>query len=93
MTFLQKYTLYFIWVFASLAVLVSLYFSVILHLEPCHLCWYQRIALFPSAILLGIATFRGDQKIIPYVVALLFFWTSILDLSNSTSRNSWMESY
>src|SRR3546814_5188323 len=37
---------------------------------PCNLCWFQRVFVFPLAILLGIAAFRSDRHIIPYGLAL-----------------------
>src|SRR3954462_12692478 len=46
------------WVVAMLATVGSLYFSEIAHYEPCRLCWFQRIAMYPLAVILGIATFR-----------------------------------
>lgn len=64
----QKYGLYFAWVIACLGTLASLYFSVVKNLEPCHLCWYQRICLFPLSILLGIATYEGNFKIAAYAL-------------------------
>jgi disulfide bond formation protein DsbB len=65
---MNRYGLYFSWVVACIAVLISLYYSEIRHLEPCHLCWYQRICLFPLAIILGIATYRGFVGIVPFVL-------------------------
>jgi disulfide bond formation protein DsbB len=62
----MKYGLYYAWILACVATLASLYFGEIKHHEPCSLCWYQRIAIFPLAILLGIAAFRNDAKMIPY---------------------------
>jgi Disulfide bond formation protein DsbB len=44
----------------------SLYFSEVAHLEPCTLCWYQRIAMYPLALMLGIAAWRGDWGIRRY---------------------------
>jgi disulfide bond formation protein DsbB len=66
--FVQKYGLYFAWLLSTLAMMSSLYFSEIKHLEPCHLCWYQRITLFPLFILLGIATYRGFLGIAGYLL-------------------------
>lgn len=68
---LQRYSLYFAWIIACAATLGSLYFSELRHLEPCHLCWYQRIALYPLAIILGIATYNGFNGIVPYVFPLV----------------------
>ena len=52
------------------ATLGSLYFSEIREFLPCEWCWYQRIAMYPLAVLLPIATFRRDRKIIPYALVL-----------------------
>ena len=48
----------------------SLYFSEVVHLIPCRLCWYQRIAMYPLALILAIAAFRGDRGVRFYVVPL-----------------------
>ncbi len=39
----------------------SLYFSEVAHFVPCTLCWYQRIAMYPLAILTTIAAVRKDD--------------------------------
>jgi disulfide bond formation protein DsbB len=36
----------------------SLYFSEIVNYVPCRLCWYQRTAMYPLAILLIVANFK-----------------------------------
>ncbi|MBD3319394.1 disulfide bond formation protein B [Candidatus Woesearchaeota archaeon] len=36
----------------------SLFFSTILHYEPCWLCWWQRIFLFPLVFVLGIGMLK-----------------------------------
>ena len=48
----------------------SLYFSEVAHLEPCVLCWYQRIAMYPLVLLLGIAAVRRDSAVRPYAMTL-----------------------
>ncbi len=48
------------WLVAALATLGSLYLSEIAGLIPCQLCWFQRIAMYPLILLLGIATVRAD---------------------------------
>lgn len=57
------------WV-ALLATMGSLYFSEIAHFEPCRLCWYQRIAMYPLVVILGIAAVRRDRGVGLYVRAL-----------------------
>lgn len=63
--------LYLAWLLAFLGTLVSLYFSEVANHEPCHLCWYQRICLFPLAIILGIAAYKTFLDIARYVLPLV----------------------
>jgi disulfide bond formation protein DsbB len=57
-------------VVAALATVGSLYFSEIAHFEPCRLCWYQRIAMYPLVVILGIAAVRRDDGVSIYARAL-----------------------
>ena len=50
------------WIVATACTLGSLYLSEIAHLVPCRLCWYQRIAMYPLVVLLGIAAVRVDLR-------------------------------
>ena len=54
-------------VVATVAVAGSLYFSEVAGFVPCALCWYQRIAMYPLVIVLGIAAVRGDVAVRRYV--------------------------
>jgi len=56
------------WLIAAVSTMTSLFFSEIMHLEPCVLCWYQRICIFPLAIILLIGLFPLDKKIIKYAL-------------------------
>lgn len=68
--FLKRYGLYFAWLVAIISTFGSLYASQIMHYEPCIFCWYQRIMMFPLVLILGIAAYKNDKKIIPYIIAL-----------------------
>jgi disulfide bond formation protein DsbB len=57
-------------VVALVTMLGSLYLSEIAHYPPCEMCWYQRIAMYPLTILLGIAVWRRDRGIRHYVLPL-----------------------
>ena len=48
------------WIVALVAMLGSLYFSEVAHFIPCEYCWYQRIAMYPLVLILGIAAYRQD---------------------------------
>lgn len=41
---------------AAVATAGSLYFSEVLALYPCELCWFQRVAMYPLVVVLGVAT-------------------------------------
>jgi disulfide bond formation protein DsbB len=55
---------------ATTATLGSLYLSEVAHFTPCTLCWYQRIAMYPLAVLLVLAAVRRDWAVRPYALAL-----------------------
>jgi disulfide bond formation protein DsbB len=62
-----------LWLAAGVAVaatLGSLYLSEIAHLIPCRLCWFQRIAMYPLAVILPLAAFRRDAKARLYVAVI-----------------------
>ena len=46
----------------------SLFFSEVLGWRPCVLCWYQRILMYPLAILLAIGIIRRDRGLHLYVL-------------------------
>lgn len=48
----------------------SLYFSEVAGFEPCALCWYQRIAMYPLVLILGIAAVRRDAAVRRYVAPI-----------------------
>lgn len=52
------------------ATLGSLYLSEGAGLIPCELCWLQRIAMYPLAIILPMARIRSDLAVLPYVRVL-----------------------
>jgi Disulfide bond formation protein DsbB len=51
------------WVVASLATAGSLYFSEVAGFTPCTLCWYQRVAMYPFVVLLGVALVRRADSV------------------------------
>ena len=40
----------------------SLWFSERAGFPPCEFCWYQRIAMYPLVVVLGVAAFRPDAS-------------------------------
>jgi len=55
---------------AMLATIGSLYFSEVAHFDPCRLCWFQRVAMYPLVVILGIAAVRRDADVGIYVRVL-----------------------
>jgi disulfide bond formation protein DsbB len=55
---------------AVVAMAGSLWFSEGAHFPPCELCWYQRIAMYPLAVVLPVAAWRGDRAVRPYAILL-----------------------
>jgi len=66
----QQWCLFIAWIIALLSMIITLYASRALSIPVCHLCWYQRICIYPLVIILGIATFRNDASIILYSIPL-----------------------
>lgn len=62
--------LFISWAASVIAMFSSLYFSEIRQYEPCTLCWYQRILMYPFVVLLGIAIVRKDYRISIYSMVL-----------------------
>ncbi len=52
---------------AATAMAGSLYFSEVADFIPCTLCWYQRIAMYPLAVILLVAAIRRDRAVRWYV--------------------------
>ena len=58
------------WVQAVVATSGSLYFSEVMGLIPCVLCWYQRIAMYPLVVVLGVGLLLRERRIHFYVLPL-----------------------
>ena len=67
----SNWTILFIcWVIAVVSSLGSLFFSEIMELPPCSLCWYQRIFMFPLVIILFVGLFPFDNKTYRYALPI-----------------------
>jgi len=58
------------WVLVTVATLGSLFFSEIMEVPVCVLCWYQRIALYPLVLILAIGLLPFDPRVLHYTTAL-----------------------
>lgn len=62
--------LFVLWIVSVGATTGSLFFSEVMMLPPCLLCWYQRIAMYPLVLLFGLALFPLDLRVIRYALPL-----------------------
>lgn len=62
--------IYLSWVIALIATIGSLFFSEVMQLPPCLLCWYQRIAMYPLVIVVGAGIILRDQRVKYYALPL-----------------------
>lgn len=56
--FLAKNAFLFSFLIVASASLGSLFYSEIIGFEPCKLCWYQRVFMYPQVIIFGIALWK-----------------------------------
>lgn len=58
------------WVLALLATAGAIFLGEVMGMTPCVLCWYQRIAMFPLAVILGLGLLEQDGRSIRYALPL-----------------------
>ena len=62
--------LFLAWLIALAASLGALLIGELMGQTPCNLCWHQRAFMFPLAIILAVASFRGDASVSWYGLPL-----------------------
>ena len=65
---LNEYLPYFAWAVALIGMVGSLFFSEVMELPPCDLCWYQRIAMYPLVFVLATGIILGDRRMKTYAL-------------------------
>ncbi len=66
----QSPLLYAAWLLALLGTIGSLFFSEVMQYPPCVLCWYQRIALYPLVVIIGIGIAMRDRSVLRYALPI-----------------------
>lgn len=71
----QRWVLIFMcWLIAMTALFGSLFFSEVMGLKPCVLCWWQRIFIYPLAVLFLVGMFpqghKADRCVVHYTLPL-----------------------
>jgi disulfide bond formation protein DsbB len=61
---------YLAWVIALVSTVGSLFFSEVMGLQPCVLCWYQRIAVYPLVLIVGAGIIMRDGRMKYYALPL-----------------------
>lgn len=64
--FLRKNIIQILFFQAIIATFGSLYFSEVMLLPPCILCWYQRIAMYPLVAIFAVGIIRQDKNVAWY---------------------------
>lgn len=62
---------------AAVATAGSLYYSEVADFIPCRLCWFQRIAMYPLAVILLVAAIRRDWEVWRYAVPIAAIGASV----------------
>lgn len=63
--------LFLCWLLVSVSATISIFFSSVLEYQPCVLCWYQRICLFPLILIFAAGLFPTfDRSVIKYALPL-----------------------
>lgn len=68
--FFGKNSLIFVFIVVLAATAGSLFYSEVIGFEPCRLCWFQRIFIYPQVVLLGLALWKRDHGIALYSITL-----------------------
>ncbi len=75
--FLGKHAILLAFMVALLSTFASLFYSQIAGFDPCQLCWYQRIFMYPLVIILFVALIKKDYHITDYALSLAFVGSTI----------------
>jgi disulfide bond formation protein DsbB len=67
---LEGYELWLVFLVASVATGGSLFFSEIAGFIPCELCWFQRICMYPLAIVALLAALANERRVARYLLPL-----------------------
>lgn len=67
---IQKSSLLLAFFVTLFSVAMSLFYSEVLYLPPCSMCWYQRIFIFSQFFVFGMATYNKDKAIADYSILL-----------------------
>jgi disulfide bond formation protein DsbB len=61
-TFAGKYGFLFGFLIALASTAGSLFYSMVIGWDPCSLCWYQRIFMYPLVLIFALAMWRKEEE-------------------------------
>jgi disulfide bond formation protein DsbB len=73
---------YLAWVIVLVGTVGSLFFSEVMGLPPCVLCWYQRIAMYPLVFIIGAGILMRDKRMKMYALPLCLVGLAIAGYHN-----------
>lgn len=68
--YLKRRGILFAWIIALTATFGSLFYSEVAGYNPCKLCWFQRVLMYPQAIILGLGLKYKDKNVWRYALGL-----------------------
>ncbi len=68
--FFAENAILFAFAIALASVVSSLFYDWIVGFAPCLLCWWQRVFIYPQAVLLAIALAKNDEHVRKYCLSL-----------------------
>ena len=76
--FVEKWGLWFSLFLTLVSAAMAIYYSDFLGIVPCSWCWYQRVFLFPQAVLFAVALYKKEAaRIADYSIWLSLFGAAI----------------
>lgn len=69
--FVNKHFLPIIFLISLSASVFPLVYSEIINFPPCSLCWWQRVFMFPTVLMFGVALWDKDRKVVRYTLPLV----------------------
>lgn len=74
------------------SVIGSLFYSEILHMPPCSLCWYGRIAMYSIALISAVALYHNKKDARDYILPLSILGF-IISAYHLAVQAKWIGSY
>jgi disulfide bond formation protein DsbB len=71
------YELWLAFLVAAIATAGSLFFSQVADFVPCELCWFQRIAMYPLALLTLLMALANDHRAARYLLPIPVIGASV----------------